>query len=211
MASVIAVCQSEKKGMKKQPVAEVTIREDYGVVGDAHADCLTHRQVSLLAVESIDKMRSKGFDLQPGDFAENITTDGIDLSLLPVGTRIKAGDEVILEQVTKQLRKLIDVIKVQDLNYAESITRELVLLTLFSPIERRQEVIITANTFGATVVDIAEKTITLEFVGNARKVNTIIRALEEFKVKEIARTGLVALPMESQIERNRGQTRPASS
>jgi MOSC domain-containing protein YiiM len=98
MTTVIAVCQSEKKGTKKTPVAEVIIKEDYGVVGDAHADCLTHRQVSLLAIESIDKMRSKGFDfLQPGDFAENITTRGIDLASLPIGTRLAVGKEVILE------------------------------------------------------------------------------------------------------------------
>ena len=97
MASVIAVCQSEKKGTKKEPIAEVLIKENYGVMGDAHADCLTHRQVSLLAIESIDKMRSQGFDLKPGDFAENITTQGIDLVSLPVGTRITAGDEVVLE------------------------------------------------------------------------------------------------------------------
>ena len=97
MAKVVAVCQSEKKGTKKRPVAEVSIKEDYGVVGDAHADCLTHRQGSLLAQESINKMRRQGFDLQPGDFAENITTEGIDLVSLPIGTRIKVGNEVILE------------------------------------------------------------------------------------------------------------------
>jgi len=98
MTTIIVVCQSEKKGMKKTPVAEVIIKEDFGVVGDAHADCQTHRQVSLLAIESIDKMRSKGFDfLQPGDFAENITTRGIDLASLPIGTRLIVGKEVILE------------------------------------------------------------------------------------------------------------------
>ena len=97
MSLVIAVCQSKKKGTKKEPVAKVIIREEYGVMGDAHADCLTHRQVSLLAIESIDKMRSTGLDLKPGDFAENITTEGIDLVSLPIGTRIMAGDEVILE------------------------------------------------------------------------------------------------------------------
>ena len=118
-------------------------------------------------------------------------------------TIVVSGDEIILEQVTKQLRKLIDVIKVQDLKYAESITRELVLLTILSPLEKRQEVISTANTFGATVVDIAEKTMTLEFVGNSNKINTIMAALQGFKVKEIARTGLVAQPMESQLEKNR--------
>jgi len=97
MASVIAVCTSPKKGIKKEPVAEVLIKENYGVTGDAHADCLTHRQVSLLAMESINKMQSQGFDLSPGDFAENITTQGIDLVSLPVGTKIMAGYEVVLE------------------------------------------------------------------------------------------------------------------
>ena len=97
MTSVIAVCTSKKKGTKKQPVPEITIKENYGVAGDAHADCTTHRQVSLLAIESIDKMRGKGFDLQPGDFAENITTEGIELASLPVGTKIMPGNDVVLE------------------------------------------------------------------------------------------------------------------
>ena len=97
MGRIIAVCTSEKKGTRKTPVAEVKIEAGCGVAGDAHADCQTHRQVSLLAVESIDKMRRQGFNLKPGDFAENITTEGIDLVSLPVGTRILAGDEVVLE------------------------------------------------------------------------------------------------------------------
>jgi len=98
MAEIVAVCQSEKKGTSKTPMAEIMIKENYGVVGDAHADCATHRQVSLLAIESIDKMRNKGFDfLKPGDFAENITTKGIDLTTIPIGTRLNAGKEVVLE------------------------------------------------------------------------------------------------------------------
>lgn len=97
MKNVIAVCRSDKKGERKTPVARVTIREEYGVVGDAHADSATHRQVSLLAIESIDKMRGKGLELRPGDFAENITTEGVDLSRLPIGTRLGVGDEVVLE------------------------------------------------------------------------------------------------------------------
>ena len=97
MASVVAVCQSKKKGTRKEAIAEGLLKEEYGLVDDAHADCLTHRQVSLLAMESIDKMRNLGFDLKPGDFAENITTEGIDLTSLPIGTRISVGDEVILE------------------------------------------------------------------------------------------------------------------
>ena len=97
MTSVFAVCTSEKKGTKKTPVPEIVIKEGFGVVGDAHADCATHRQVSLLANESIDKMRNKGFELNYGDFAENITTEGIDLISLPIGTRFNVGKEVVLE------------------------------------------------------------------------------------------------------------------
>ncbi len=97
MPSVVAVCTSRKKGTKKEPVAEVILKEEYGVMGDAHADGQTHRQVSLLAMESIGKMREQGFDLKPGDFAENITTLGIDLVSLPVGTIIKVGNEAVME------------------------------------------------------------------------------------------------------------------
>ena len=97
LAKVIAVCKSDEKGTRKEIVSEGILREDYGLIGDAHADYCTHRQVSLLAVESINKIRSLGFDVGPGDFAENLTTEGIDLASLPVGTRTAIGEEVILE------------------------------------------------------------------------------------------------------------------
>ncbi|MCL0057631.1 MOSC domain-containing protein [Dehalococcoidales bacterium] len=97
MAKIIAVCKSKKKGIRKEIVTEGILRKDYGLVGDAHADCCTHRQVSLLATESINKMRSLGLDVGPGDFAENLTTEGIDLVSLPVGIYISIGEEVILE------------------------------------------------------------------------------------------------------------------
>ena len=97
MAKIIAVCRSREKGTKKEAIAEGILREDYGLIGDAHADCCTHRQVSLLAIESINKMRSLGFDVGPGDFAENLTTEGIDSASLPAGTRVSIGKEVILE------------------------------------------------------------------------------------------------------------------
>ncbi len=97
MASVVAVCTSKKKGMKKEAIPEGLFKEEFGLIGDAHADCQTNRQVSLLALESIDKMRHLGLNLSPGDFAENITIEGIDLCHLPIGTRIWAGNEVLLE------------------------------------------------------------------------------------------------------------------
>jgi len=97
MARVIAVCKSEKKGTRKKDVREGLLRADFGLVGDAHADCCTHRQVSLLAIESIDKMRALGLKVKPGDFAENLTTEEIDLVSLPVGTRISVGAQIVLE------------------------------------------------------------------------------------------------------------------
>jgi len=97
MAEIIAICKSEKTGTKKKPGEQGVVREDYGLIGDAHADCCTHRQVSLLARESIDKMRNLGFDIGPGDFAENLTTEGIDLTSLPISTQISIGEGVVLE------------------------------------------------------------------------------------------------------------------
>lgn len=94
---VVAVCRSNKKGTSKEVVAEGILKEDFGLVGDAHADCCTHRQVSLLATESIDKMRQLGLDVGPGDFAENLTTEGIELISLPIGTRISVGEGTTLE------------------------------------------------------------------------------------------------------------------
>ncbi|OGN89492.1 MAG: molybdenum cofactor sulfurase [Chloroflexi bacterium RBG_13_46_9] len=97
MAKVIAVCRSEKRGMRKTPVPEGKFRKEFGMIGDAHADENWHRQVSLLAQESVDKMRKLGCDVGPGDFAENLTTEGIELVTLPIGTKLSAGKNVILE------------------------------------------------------------------------------------------------------------------
>jgi MOSC domain-containing protein YiiM len=95
--TVVSVNISDRKGVRKKPVDTITLREEYGIEGDAHASSEWHRQVSLLAVESIKKMRDLGLDVSPGDFAENITTSGLDLVSLPVGTAITIGDEVIGE------------------------------------------------------------------------------------------------------------------
>ena len=97
MAKIIAVCRSKKKGTKKQDMREGYLHQNYGLADDAHADCSTHRQVSLLAIESINKMRSLGFDLGPGDFAENLTTEGVDLVSIPIGTKLSVGQDIILE------------------------------------------------------------------------------------------------------------------
>ncbi len=97
MAKITAVCKSKRKGTKKKIVAEGIFKEEYGLVGDAHAAKDTHRQVSLLAIESIAKMHNLGLDLGPGDFAENLTTEGIELVSLPIGTKLSVGEGIILE------------------------------------------------------------------------------------------------------------------
>ena len=95
MGTIISLNISREKGVNKEPVEQVEVRVDHGIVGDAHAGDW-HRQLSLLAEESIDFMRNKGLELAPGAFAENITTKGLELAALPIGTRLGIG-EVVLE------------------------------------------------------------------------------------------------------------------
>ncbi|HWQ08466.1 MAG TPA: MOSC domain-containing protein [Holophaga sp.] len=95
MAVVHSVCTSERKGEKKKAVPAVTLREDFGVEGDAHAG--SGRQVSLLALEGVERMQQKLPSIIPGDFAENLTVAGLnDLGLVP-GSRIRIGESVLLE------------------------------------------------------------------------------------------------------------------
>jgi len=80
--------------MRKKPAGSGTLLEEIGLEGDGHAG-FGHRQVSLLAVESIEKMRARGLDVGPGDFAENVTTSGVDLVSLPIGTRLRMGGTLL--------------------------------------------------------------------------------------------------------------------
>ena len=95
---VLAVCTSQKKGVPKRDIGRAELRANWGIVGDAHA-ADWHRQVSLLAWESIEKMRAKGLKVRAGSFAENITTTGLCLVDLPIGTRLRIGTALV--QVTQ--------------------------------------------------------------------------------------------------------------
>ncbi|MEW6162816.1 MAG: MOSC domain-containing protein [Nitrospirota bacterium] len=100
---VVSINISNEKGIRKKPVKEAEIITDLGIKGDAHASNKWHRQISLLALESIKKMQNLGLNVNPGDFAENITTEGIDLLGLSVGTRMKIGNvEVEVSQRGKK-------------------------------------------------------------------------------------------------------------
>jgi len=102
MPSVVAVCLSEQKGTPKHPVPALELRVGIGIPGDAHAGNW-HRQISLLAEESVDQMRAAGLELPPGIFAENILTRGLDLKSLPVGTVLRAGTALLaVTQIGKE-------------------------------------------------------------------------------------------------------------
>jgi len=94
---ILAVNVSQKKGEKKNNIGCGLFLENLGLENDAHAEAGIIRQVSLLARESIEKIRAKGLDVNNGDFAENLTTEGIDLPSLPIGTRLKVGRDVLLK------------------------------------------------------------------------------------------------------------------
>jgi MOSC domain-containing protein YiiM len=101
LGEIIAVCTSEKKGTRKRNVGQARLAPNHGLETDAHAGDW-HRQVSLLAQESIDKMKAAGLNVGPGAFAENLTTKGIDLPSLPIGSRLRAGEtEMEVTQIGK--------------------------------------------------------------------------------------------------------------
>lgn len=93
---IVSIAASKKKGTRKTTVDEAFLKKEHGLEGDAHAGTW-HRQVSFLASEEIDKARQKGLEVTFGDFAENIATTGIDWKNIPVGTRVRLGNEALVE------------------------------------------------------------------------------------------------------------------
>ena len=112
MASVVSLNISEKKGMIKHAVEQIELKIDHGIVGDAHAGNW-HRQVSFLDLSSFGKMRNSAtVDLRPGIFAENITTEGIDLWHLPIGTQLQLGEAVLeITQIGKECHRHCQVFR----------------------------------------------------------------------------------------------------
>jgi acetolactate synthase I/III small subunit len=111
-------------------------------------------------------------------------------------TVVTEGDDAVIEQITKQLHKLIDTIKVIDLTFENYVERELVLLKIQTTAQTRPEIMQIAEIFRAKVVDISPRTLTLEATGSKQKVDAIIKMLKPFVIKELARTGQVALKRE---------------
>ena len=112
MAEVTAVCISTMKGVPKKEVPEIEVKIDHGIVGDAHAGTW-HRQISLLAGESVDKMREKIPALKNGAFAENIVTRGLTLYELPIGTKLRVGPALLeVTQIGKECHSACAIKKV---------------------------------------------------------------------------------------------------
>jgi len=108
-------------------------------------------------------------------------------------TIVSQGDDRIIEQIMKQLNKLVDVIKVQDLSEAEMIERELVLVKVTVGATQRAELMQIVNTFRAKIVDVNPKSLTVEVTGNQSKIDAMLELLGPFGIKEVARTGIIAL------------------
>ena len=107
-----AISVSEKKGMRKKNIPEAKLEADHGIIGDAHAG-KWHRQISLLSFESIAEVIAQGAIVSPGDFAENITTEGIDFSLLKVGDKLRLSRDIELEitQIGKRCHTKCEIYK----------------------------------------------------------------------------------------------------
>ena len=115
-------------------------------------------------------------------------------------TIVVQGDERVLEQIMKQLNKLVDVIKVIDLTPEEKIERELVLVKVTAATSARAEIMQIVNTFRAKIVDITPKSLTVEVTGNKGKVDAMLELLRPFGVKEVVRTGAIALSRKSELK-----------
>lgn len=108
-------------------------------------------------------------------------------------TIVVQGDDQVLEQVTKQLNKLVDVIKVSDIGVDDAVERELALIKVSADVTARAEIIQIANIFRARIVDVSPKSITVEVTGDEGKIDAIEKLLRQFGIKEMVRTGKIAL------------------
>ena len=136
----------------------------------------------------------RGFNIETLNVGPTLE-DG--LSLMTITT---SGDEQIIEQITKQLRKLVTVVKVVDLTHLQSVEREMVLIKVNAEDERRAEILRIADIFRCKVVDVSSNDLTLEITGDQGKIKAIVNLLQRFGIKEFARTGTVAMRRSMQMD-----------
>jgi len=130
---------------------------------------------------------ARGFNIESLCVAETLDPS---LSLMTIVTR---GDEMVMEQITKQLNKLINVIKVTDLSERKFVDRELVLIKMKATKTNRAEILRISDIFRGKVVDVSHKTLTIEVTGDEGKIAAMIELLKPLGIKEVARTGKIAM------------------
>ncbi len=160
---------------------------------------LKHTLSVLVEDEAGVLTRIAGLFARRGFNIESLAVGPAEKSGISRITMVVPGDEQVIEQLTKQLYKLINVIKVQDLTYTPCVERELMLLKVNATSLNRSEVIELAQIFRARVVDVSEDSLTLEVVGDPGKMFAFVQVLNHFGLREIARTGKIALPRESGV------------
>jgi acetolactate synthase-1/3 small subunit len=155
--------------------------------------------ITLLVEDSLGCLvRSAGLFSGRGFNSDSISVGRAEEPGLSRMTIVTHGDDKVIEQITKQLNKVVEVIKVSDLTDVSNVHRELALIKVNAPPEQRSEVMQIADVFRGKIVDISPKTLTIEATGSEDKVDAIISMLRPFGLKEIARTGRVALKREFQ-------------
>lgn len=178
--------------------AQVSHTASQNVNGGEHAK--THT-ISILVENKFGAFnRIAGLFAAKGYNIDSLTVGPTEDETVSRMTIVTHGDDQIIEQIIKQLNKLIDTIKVVDLTFDSFVERELVLIKVQTTPETRSEIMQIAEIFRAKVVDISPKTLTLEATGSQLKVEAIIKMVKPFGIKELARTGRVALKREFQGE-----------
>lgn len=166
--------------------------------------CLVENHSGVLArISGLFSARAFNID----SLAVGTTTDP-SISRMTIVTR---GDEKVLEQIIKQLNKVVDVIKVADMTSEETINRELILVKVNTTTGTRMEVMQIANTFRAKIVDVSPGWITLEATGTTSKVDALVELLQPFGIREIARTGLISVARRTDLAASgkKGQSKRA--
>ena len=125
-------------------------------------------------------------------------TENPEISCMTIVVR---GDENIVNQVKNQLLKLPDVLKVKDLHFLESVTRELILLNVRVKDDNRMEVISICEVFSAKIIDVTRESLVIEYAGNSKQVNALLSMIKKFEIIEMARTGSIALSVQSSDEK----------
>ena len=158
---------------------------------------MTKHTISVLVDHNLNALsriigmfNGRGFDIDSISFGEGHQPG---LARITITTR---GDEKIVEQITKQLHNVIDVVKVKDLTFEPFVERELALIKVSAPINRRSEILQVVDIFRAKIIDISPDKLTIEVTGKSEKITAVLGMLRQFGIIEVARTGSVALKRE---------------